>query len=134
MEAVLRFYFDEQKAIQHIPTLQMLTVDPRVLKKKAKRLAGRLKKTLGPDCLVSLRQTESRVGGGALPEEPLPSWAVALQPVTISLGQMEERLRQSRTPIIGRIDQNAFLLDMRTVADAEIVQLAEMVQQLFGAS
>jgi L-seryl-tRNA(Ser) seleniumtransferase len=134
LEVVLRFYFEEEKAIRHIPTLHMLTIDPRLLKKRAKRLAGRLRKKIGSNCLVSLRQTEARVGGGALPEEPLPSWAVALQPVSISLVEMEERFRQGRIPVIGRIDQDAFLLDMRTVADAEIVQLADMVLQLFGVS
>jgi len=59
-----------------------------------------------------------------MPEQNLPSRAVALQPVTISVSRLERRLRNLAVPVIGRIEDDRFLLDMRTVADDEVGQLA----------
>jgi L-seryl-tRNA(Ser) seleniumtransferase len=132
LEVVLRFYFDEEKAVSQIPTLRMLTADHRIVAKRAQRLLRRIKKKLDATCHLSLRQTESRVGGGALPEEPLASWAVALQPCTLSVSKVEERLRLAAVPVLGRIEEDSFLLDMRTVLDAEIGPLAEILLQVLG--
>jgi L-seryl-tRNA(Ser) seleniumtransferase len=132
LEVVLRLYFDEERARQQIPTLNMLTVDPRVIEKRARRLARRLKKKLTHRCRITIKETEARVGGGALPEEPLTSWSVVINPHDISVNQLEEKLRTVAVPVIGRIEEDLYLLDMRTVADDEIVWLSRMLLQAFG--
>lgn len=132
LEVVLRMYFDEESARQQIPTLNMLTVEPRIIEKRARRLVRRLKKQLLSSCEMTLRKTESRVGGGALPEEPLASWSVVIKPYDISVNSMEEMLRATAVPVIGRIEEDCFLLDMRTVADDEVATLASMLLQVFG--
>jgi L-seryl-tRNA(Ser) seleniumtransferase len=132
LEVVLRLYFDEEQARQQIPTLNMLTVDPRVIEKRARRLARRIKKKLTNRCLVTIKETEARVGGGALPEEPLTSWSVVIKPHDISVNHLEEKLRTVAMPVIGRIEEDLYLLDMRTVADDEILWLARTLLQVFG--
>jgi L-seryl-tRNA(Ser) seleniumtransferase len=132
LECVLRMYFDEESARQKIPTLNMLTVEPRVIEKRARRLIRRIKKKLISSCEMTLKQTESRVGGGALPEEPLLSWSVVIKPYDISVNYMEEMLRTAAVPVIGRIEEDLFLLDMRTVGDDEVAILASILLDLFG--
>lgn len=132
LESILRYYYDTEKALKGIPTLSMLSMSPEVIKKRGQRLQRRIKKSLSSACRTELLATVSRVGGGAMPEYSLDSWAVALTPLTMSLSQMERRFRALDVPIIGRIEDNRFLLDMRTIQDYELVELAESLKRFFS--
>jgi L-seryl-tRNA(Ser) seleniumtransferase len=57
----------------------------------------------------------SEVGGGTLPDVVIPSYGIGLKPFSISLEKFEARLRGLEVPIIGRIEKDLFLLDMRTL-------------------
>ena len=129
LESVFRLYLDERVALAEIPTLAMLNSSYDELKRRASRLVRRLRKVI-PDgkCSVSSIDVESQVGGGALPGQGLPSRAVSLQPVSCSLNQLEKRLRACDVPVIGRVMDDTFILDMRTVADQEIAELASAVE------
>jgi L-seryl-tRNA(Ser) seleniumtransferase len=69
-----------------------------------------------------------------MPEQDLPTTAVALRPAKISVNELEEKLRKGGVPVIGRIEKDLFLLDMRTVAEREIPPLAAIIRQTFGAA
>jgi L-seryl-tRNA(Ser) seleniumtransferase len=125
LEAVLRCYYDLDQALTSVPTLRMLTQHVELIKKRAKKLIRRIRPEIPPACSVSLRPTMSRVGGGAMPEHGLASWAVAFRPAQTSLSAMEQGLRKLSLPVIGRIEDETFLLDMRTVSDEEIPELAD---------
>lgn len=133
LESVLRFYFDEGSAVRNIPTLAMLTIDVAEIKKKALRLAGKIKSSLSGKCMVETCRVDSRVGGGALPEQELPSYAVVLSPQNMTETVLEKNLRTGFVPVIGRIDDGKMILDMRTVGDQEIPQLAAALFAVFGA-
>jgi L-seryl-tRNA(Ser) seleniumtransferase len=124
LEAVLRNYYDLNQALTTVPTLRMLTQPVELIKRRAQRLMRRIHKTGKPACSLSLRPTMSRVGGGAMPEHDLSSWAVAFKPLHIPISAMEKGLRKLLIPVIGRVEDELFLLDMRTVADNEIPDLA----------
>lgn len=123
LENVLREYYDVEAAVQNIPTLAMLTICSEDLKKKARRIARRLKKKIEKTCNIRVSPTVSRVGGGALPEFSIDSWAVEFQPLSMRLSSFEKTLRQLPVPVIGRIENDRFLLDVRTVQDNEIIEL-----------
>lgn len=131
LESILRLYFDEEDAFKSIPTLAMLSQPKEAIDRRAKSLLRRISKPLAEHCRVSVIDVESRVGGGALPEQGLPSRAVALEPIDGSVGHLEVVLRSGSLPVIGRIEDGKFLLDMRTVADAEIVDLASCLRFAF---
>jgi L-seryl-tRNA(Ser) seleniumtransferase len=131
LEAVLRNYYDLNKALTTIPTLKMLTQPVELIKKRAKRLMRRIQSTVKPVCSLCLHPTTSRVGGGAMPEHSLPSWAVAFQPFNTHVSTMEKGLRILSMPVIGRVEDDRFLLDMRTVADNEIPDLATSLLTYF---
>ena len=67
-----------------------------------------------------------------MPEQNLPSWAVILEPGQISVSRLETLLRQIDVPVIGRIEEDRLLLDMRTVADDETALLAEGLAQVLA--
>ncbi len=127
LEAILRLYLDEQTVVSQVPTLAMLAQEYAVIQRRATRLLRRLKPELAGVCSVFSQDTESMVGGGALPEQTLPSRAVILQPQRMRLSRFEQRLRAAAIPVIGRVENDALLLDMRTVADSEVKELASTV-------
>ncbi len=131
LESVLREYFDIEQAVKNVPTLSMLTISSEELKKKAQKIQSRLRNKLKEHCLTKVVTTVSRVGGGALPEFSIDSWAVDLQPLKMKLSSFEKKLRRLETPIIGRIENERFLLDVRTIQDREVPELATQLTDLF---
>jgi L-seryl-tRNA(Ser) seleniumtransferase len=57
------------------------------------------------------------VGGGSLPEESLPSFALALTPS--SPERLARLLRAGDPPVVARVERDAVLLDPRTVDPSE---------------
>jgi len=127
LESILREYYDLDQALQNIPTLSMLTIPENELKKRAARIQRQLKRRIGAECRINLIPTISRVGGGALPDVGLSSWAVELVPSRIKLSVFENGLRQLPIPVIGRIEDDRFFLDVRTVQDQEIADLVTVL-------
>ncbi len=131
LEATLRLYLDPEAARRTIPTLAMMTATPDALAAKARRLAARLKKTLAGRYAVRTRPGASRVGGGAFPERDLPTSLVALSPLAgaPSPDELRQRLLATDPPLVGRIEDDAFLLDPRTLADDELPLVAAVLRQ-----
>jgi L-seryl-tRNA(Ser) seleniumtransferase len=132
LETVLRLYYDHETAVANIPTLAMLSASPEILGRRASRLSRRVKKNLAGKCSISIRTTGSRVGGGALPDEDLESRAVVLEPLDRTVNELEKDLRTNPLPVIGRIEEDRYILDMRTVGDDEVSQVANILHQVFG--
>lgn len=130
LEAVLRLYYDEEQARAEIPTLRMLTTPLAEIRRRAQRLRRLLGKEVAGRYQLELLAIDSRVGGGALPELALPSCAVALNPRGFSLARLEKALRAAAPPVIGRIENERFLLDLRTVADHELSSLAAALRDV----
>jgi L-seryl-tRNA(Ser) seleniumtransferase len=102
--------------------------------RRAQRLSRRIKKSLESKCSVRIMATGSMVGGGALPTQALESKAVVLEPLDRSVNDLEKQLRGGAVPVLGRIEEDRYLLDMRTVADDEIVSLAKTLLHVFEAA
>lgn len=134
LESILRFYRDPQTVFDNIPTLTMISTPVEMVDRRAKRLARRLRKSIGTHCSVMVVDIMSRVGGGAMPEQNLPSRGVALQPASISMGitHLESALRSLDVPIISRIEDDRLLLDLRTVADDELALIDKGLQQVIS--
>jgi L-seryl-tRNA(Ser) seleniumtransferase len=114
LEATLLLYLDTEKAKDLVPTLRMMHESGEALRKRAKGLARSLKKRC-TGCSVTTIPLFSEVGGGTLPDVSLPSWGLALKPESMTTTRLEERLRGLEIPIIGRIEKDVVLLDMRTI-------------------
>ena len=123
LEATLRSY-EAGKATAEIPTIAMLAVSQEELKAKAETLCAGL---VAAGCNAEVVATEGQVGGGSVPTQMLKSFAVALVPKRGSVDEMEEKLRLGEPAIIGRINHDRYLLDVRTLKAmdyAEIIKAA----------
>lgn len=129
LELTLQAYLNEEKRLQQIPVLEMLSTPADVLKKRGQKLCRILRSRCdGLKCQVV--PSEGKIGGGSLPEETLAGWAVKVEIEGISADQMIEALQQTSVPVVGRIVKDACLLDMRTIRDSELPLLAEQLKEV----
>ena len=124
LEATLRLYLDPEQAKREIPVLQMLSAEPQELKEKAERLCAPLQQA---GISAQVEETQNQMGGGSLPTQMLPGYAVAITPVGKSVDQLEEELRRSERPIIGRIYKERYLLDVRTLFENDFSYIVQRV-------
>ena len=115
LEATLRLYLEEPRALAEIPTLKMLTRPVAELDRAARALARRVRRRFGASLKVAVVASEGRAGGGALPQASLPSRALTLAVAPLAPQELEARLRQAGTPVIGRVEHGVVWLDVRTL-------------------
>ena len=120
LESVLKAYLDPATVVEKVPTLRMIAASRNALSARARRLG---KKLSDLPVKVGTMPSVSRVGGGSLPLEELPTMLLALEPEGMSANDLEGRLRLQDPPVIGRIVDDRFCLDLRTVQSAELKDL-----------
>jgi L-seryl-tRNA(Ser) seleniumtransferase len=121
LEATLQSY--EQGAAEEIPVIGMLSAREDALHQKAALLANLLTEA---GIAAEIVPTEGRVGGGSVPNQSLPSYAVALDG---NVEALEEKLRLGMQPIIGRIHEGRYLLDVRTLFEADFPVIVEALKE-----
>ena len=121
LEATLSSY--ETGSPEEIPVIAMLGAKPEALLRKAEYLA-KLLEDAGID--TQIIPTEGRVGGGSVPNQILPSYAVAFEK---DVNKLEETLRKGLRPIIGRIHEGRYLLDVRTLMESDFAVIVDAVRE-----
>ncbi len=119
LEATLRLYLDRDRLLRENPVLRLLQIPPRTLAARCRRLAGQLREALGRRAEVTVVRTTARIGGGALPLTELPGHALAIRPRDTGVTELARRLRRGRPPVVGRMQDDCLLLDLRTVLSGE---------------
>ncbi len=123
LEATLIYYLDESLALKEVPTWKLLSQKPEQVEFKAKELVRILEKE-GFKGKVKIVKERSEVGGGALPLQTLPTYCVKVEVPGLSPSEIDRKLRSFYPPVVGRIKDDSFLLDMFTVFEREIPELA----------
>jgi len=132
MEATLQLYRDD--TLRHkIPTLRLLTMTKPEVEVRANALKQRLAAKQHARLSIALLDLPSKTGGGSLPLAELPSCCVAIRIDGISVNTIERLLRGGRPPIIGRIENERFVMDPRTIEDDEIGLIADAIDALIDA-
>jgi len=120
LETTLRLYRDEDRAIRQIPTLRMLTMDLNELANRADRLADELSAIGDSRLEISRLERSSKAGGGAMPLLELPSKCLGIKVQGMSANKLEKNMRLNSPPIIGRIEDDRFIMDPRTLLEADL--------------
>ncbi|MGL5716687.1 MAG: L-seryl-tRNA(Sec) selenium transferase, partial [Paraclostridium sp.] len=94
LEATLRMYLDEEKAIKEVPTLRMLTYSMDELEVKAQALYSKIEK-LDKYANIRIESGLSQVGGGSMPLETMDSKVIAITPNDMNVSMLEKKLRLS---------------------------------------
>ncbi|MGL5055165.1 MAG: L-seryl-tRNA(Sec) selenium transferase [Fusobacteriaceae bacterium] len=124
LEVTFKYYLDEREAIKNIPTLNMILENSQKVKEKAEKLHQELEK-LGIESTVI--STRAKIGGGSMPEETVPSYGIAFQG---NANALEEKFRKNILPIIGRIYEDRFVIDMKTVSKEEIDVILDNIKNI----
>jgi L-seryl-tRNA(Ser) seleniumtransferase len=118
LEATLRLYLESPDVVHAIPALAAFARPAAELEQIGCTAIGLLGPALGPDYELSLEDSTSQIGSGALPTEEIATKAIAVRSSRASADAIAARFRAARPPIIGRVEDDTFLLDLRTIADA----------------
>ena len=116
LEATLKLYLDEKEALEHIPTLHMISLSKERLLSKADVFKTRLSDL---DFKITIAEDKAEVGGGSYPASYLDSVVVKLEHPRLSATDIERRLLEVEIPIITRIKDNELIFDMRTLRTRE---------------
>lgn len=130
LEAVLRLYAYADEPAARLPHLKMILQPVAEVRRRAKRLLGKVRPLSGDDLEAKLVDGFSAVGGGSYPGAQVPTCLIGLRARALSPTQMAQRLRMSDPPVLSRIAGNRLLLDLRTVMPGELASLQRIVVRL----
>jgi len=109
------------EAEREVPVWRMVSAPCEALEQRARRLAARIGGS------ASAVESRSAIGGGSLPGQTQPSWAVSLQ--TDSPDRLAAALRRADPPVVSRIEDDHVLLDLRAILSEQDEMLAEAVSR-----
>ncbi|HEX2931609.1 MAG TPA: L-seryl-tRNA(Sec) selenium transferase, partial [Candidatus Binatia bacterium] len=118
LEATLRRYRQSPNIVDEIPTLKAFTRPIQEIRALGEELLPRLQSVLGKEFQIELQDSTAQIGSGALPTEELPTAVLSLRHKNLSANAIAEKFRRANPPIIGRIKDNHFLLDLRCIFDS----------------
>ena len=118
LEATLRAHLEGRA--EDLPLWSLALTPDDELRARAERIAAQV---MSDDLKVETVPLASVAGGGSLPGEELGSWGVALTHADRSVDEMQRLLRASSPPVIGRIEDERLLIDLRSVFPEELKAL-----------
>ena len=122
IEATLRLYRDPDRLAERLPTLRMMARPLADIEAAANRLKPDIAAAVGPNVAADVIACTSQIGSGSLPSEVIPSAGIALRVVAKrgkgrALMGLSDALRSLGQPVIGRIENDALILDLRCLED-----------------
>lgn len=127
LERVLLHYLKGQ-ATEKIPVWQMISAPLTSLQVRAEKIKAELGKS---DIGIIIQESQSTVGGGSLPGETLPTVVISVESVQ-SVDRQGKLFREQPTPIIGRIENDRFVLDLRTVFPQQDDIIISAIRNIFS--
>jgi L-seryl-tRNA(Ser) seleniumtransferase len=119
----------KKEATEKIPCWKMMNIPLEDIKSRAQELKKRLEES---KIKVLISESKSTVGGGTLPGETLPTY-VLLFDSEITPDQLSEKFRNLPFPVIGRIENDKFSLDLRTVFPHQDETLIKSIKSVFSS-
>ena len=132
LEAVLRLYADPARLPRELPTLRLLTRSQAEIEALAQRVLPAVAAAVADSADAKVIGCASQIGSGALPVDALPSAGIAVTPKHKRRRSAAEALadafRALPVPVIGRINDGAFILDLRCLDDEKefVAQLSRL--------
>jgi L-seryl-tRNA(Ser) seleniumtransferase len=128
LEATLRLYLNEDRALREVPGLRMLSMSQPELRQRAESLAARLREIPGV-ASVKVAEDVAFVGGGSLPDQAMKTVVTEVEARDLSDAEFASRLRLGTPAVMGRLREAKLVLDLRTVFPHQEPALVEAVRQ-----
>lgn len=109
-----------------IPTLKMLFATNDELKQRAELLTSKIEDSV----TCEIKESQTVIGGGTTPNKKIPTVVVSLEFKNFKPNKIEKLLREKN--IVGRIENDKFLLDFRTIAEEEIEMIEERIREIIN--
>jgi L-seryl-tRNA(Ser) seleniumtransferase len=119
--AVLKLYRRAPDLPRALPTFRWLTRPVTEMEAVGAAAIVLLRQALGAEFEIELRDSRSEIGSGALPTEALPTKVIAIGHSRQGPDKIAARFRAAHPPILGRVHENRFLLDLRGVFDPAVL-------------
>ncbi|MCA8940297.1 MAG: L-seryl-tRNA(Sec) selenium transferase [Planctomycetes bacterium] len=130
LEETLRIYLDPDRAWERIPTLSKISEDEVTVHQRANRLAAACKPI--PALRAKVVPHEAFIGGGSLPTQRIASFAIELEADGLTPDALAERLRLATPSVFGRIVNERFLLDARSISDNDLEDFEVALKEAFA--
>lgn len=101
------------RAFRDVPVLRQLSLSADELHTRGTQLLAQLQAATSAPEVFSLQSVMSAPGGGTLPDQTLPSWAVAVN--SANANELSQRLRLGTPAVFARVQEGLTLIDLRTV-------------------
>ena len=118
LNEALRAYLG--KEFEKIPTLKMLNESAQSVKERALRVQRGIK------IKCELKESKSLVGGGSMPDKTLQSFVLAFFGEPLAL-----QARFRGLGIIGRVENERFVLDFRTILERDLDKICALINEEF---
>lgn len=134
LEATLRLYLNEHRALREVPGLRMLGMPLVELRQRAETLAVQLRAVPGVAKVV-VAEDVAYVGGGSLPDQTMKTCVLEVEAAAVSDSDLAHRLRTGEPAVMGRLRDGKLVLDVRTIfAEQENELVAALGRALKGGS
>jgi L-seryl-tRNA(Ser) seleniumtransferase len=128
LHATLLHYL-RNEAPEKIPVWQMIAAPLESLRQRAGAWLDTLQGI--PGCRLALQDGQSTIGGGTTPGESIATCILSIRPIGTSRGwasHVATELRHTRTPVLGRVEDGALLIDPRTVLPSQDISVGEALR------
>lgn len=122
LEATLALW-QQESGRTGIPVVAMLLMPIEQIDQRARALAAKIASEL----VTEVIDGASTIGGGAAPQSVIPTKLLSIKSATKSAAALEAALRAGTPPVIARIQQDAVLVDLRTVSPEHDDLLARLI-------
>ena len=126
LAATLQLYRHKDRARNEIPTLRMLGTPAAEIRRRAEVITAKLRGVAGLD--VEVHDDSAFVGGGSLPDLPLPTAVISVAATGISDSVVAERLRAGNPAVMARVQDGRVLFDLRTVFEPQEEGLVQAIR------
>ncbi len=109
---------------ENIPTLNMLFTPITTLKSRASEVENKIQNI----CTCNIIETQTVIGGGTTPNKKIPTIALSIEFKNYKPSKIEKLFREKK--VIGRIENDKFLLDFRSIQESEIELIVKIISEV----
>ena len=80
---------------------------------------------------LDIEKSKAMIGGGSMPEQHVNSYSLSINfdSLSISASQFSKKMINKPTPLIGRVKDNKFILDPRTLFNKQDVEVFKLLEE-----
>ena len=118
---IISLFLDKK---ENIPTLNMLFTPIATLKSRASEVENKIQNI----CTCNIIETQTVIGGGTTPNKKIPTIALSIEFKNYKPSKIEKLFREKK--VIGRIENDKFLLDFRSIQESEIESITKIISEI----